>query len=74
MTLEHVLKISSPMAPAKKTVVHMIFTGDYVLNRINTVLKPFDLTSQQYNVLRILRGQKGKPATLTTIPGMVAAM
>ena len=31
------------------------------------ILKPYDLTIQQYNVLRILRGQKGKPANLCTI-------
>ncbi len=55
------------MPPAKKTVVHMLYTGDFVLNRINSVLKPFELTSQQYNVLRILRGQKGEPVTLSTI-------
>ena len=55
------------MAPAKKTVVHMMYTGDFVLNRINSVLKPFELTSQQYNVLRILRGQKGDAVTLSTI-------
>ena len=67
MNIEHVLKISSPMPPAKKTVVHMMYTGDFVLNRINGVLKPFELTSQQYNVLRILRGQKGEPVTLSTI-------
>ena len=55
------------MAPSKRTVVHTVFTGDYVLNKINAVLKPFDLTSQQYNVLRILRGQKGKAVSLATI-------
>ncbi len=45
----------------------MMYTGDYVLNKINGVLKPFDLTSQQYNVLRILRGQKGEAVSLSTI-------
>jgi DNA-binding MarR family transcriptional regulator len=34
---------------------------------VSSLLKPFGLTSQQYNVLRILRGQKGKPANLTTL-------
>ena len=31
------------------------------------ILKPFDLSSEQYNVLRILRGQKGKPANMSVI-------
>jgi DNA-binding MarR family transcriptional regulator len=30
-------------------------------------LKPFDVSIQQFNVLRILRGQKGKPANLSTL-------
>ena len=30
-------------------------------------LKPFDISEQQFNVLRILRGQKGKPANLCTV-------
>lgn len=67
MNIEDVLRINSPLAPSKKTIVHMMYTGDYVLNKINGVLKPFDLTSQQYNVLRILRGQKGEAVSLSTI-------
>ncbi|MBT8254374.1 MAG: MarR family transcriptional regulator [Flavobacteriaceae bacterium] len=67
MTIEEVLKIGSPMAPSKKTVVHMMYTGDYVLKRINSLLKPYDLTSQQYNVLRILRGQRGQAVPLSRI-------
>ena len=67
MSIEPVLKFSCPTASSKKTVEHMIFTGDFVLNRINSLLKPFDLTSQQYNVLRILQGQGNRPVSLTAI-------
>ena len=31
------------------------------------LLKPFSITWQQFNILRILRGQKGKPASLKLI-------
>ena len=67
MNIEQVLKINSPLTPRKRTVVHIMYSGDYVLNKINTALKPFQLTSQQFNVLRILRGQKGDPVTLSII-------
>src|SRR5690606_22793145 len=30
-------------------------------------LKPYDLSSEQFNVLRILRGQKGVPASLSCV-------
>jgi DNA-binding MarR family transcriptional regulator len=30
-------------------------------------MKPYDLSGEQYNVLRILRGQKGNPANMCVI-------
>ena len=44
-----------------------MYTTRIIEEIITGVLKPFDITIQQYNVLRILRGQKGKPANLSTI-------
>ena len=38
-----------------------------MMDKINLELKPFDVSIQQFNVLRILKGQKGKPANLSTI-------
>ncbi len=37
------------------------------MDKINIVLKTYDISLQQFNVLRILKGQKGKPANLYTI-------
>nr|WP_317131397.1 MarR family transcriptional regulator [Maribacter sp. ACAM166] len=34
---------------------------------ISSALKPFEISIQQFNVLSILRGQKGNPANLSTI-------
>jgi DNA-binding MarR family transcriptional regulator len=48
-------------------VINILFTSKYIEESFLSVLKPFDLSSQQYNVLRILRGQKGKPANLCTL-------
>lgn len=45
----------------------MMYTSRYIEDAVMGILKPYDLTLQQYNVLRILRGQKGKPANLYTI-------
>ena len=67
MSLEHELKINSPLGLNKKTVVQLILSGDFVHNQLNSTLKPFDITVQQFNVLRILRGQKGKAVSLSTI-------
>jgi len=41
---------------------------DHKINEtIAHALKPYEVSVQQFNVLRILRGQKGKPANLSTI-------
>lgn len=34
---------------------------------MTATLKPFEVSIQQFNVLRILRGQQGNPANLSTI-------
>jgi DNA-binding MarR family transcriptional regulator len=41
----------------QKLLINLIFTGNYVTMHQLNVLKPFGLTPQQYNLLRILRGK-----------------
>ena len=52
---------------AKNTVVGILKAGSKVEEHIGEVLKSFDISLQQFNVLRILRGRKGKPANLQTV-------
>ena len=52
---------------AKNTVVGILKAGSKVEEHIGEVLKTFDISLQQFNVLRILRGRKGIPANLQTI-------
>ena len=52
---------------AKHTVVGILKAGSKVEEHIGEVLKTFDISLQQFNVLRILRGRKGKPANLQTV-------
>ena len=52
---------------AKNTVVGILKAGSKVEEHIGEVLKTFDISLQQFNVLRILRGRKGKPANLQTV-------
>jgi DNA-binding MarR family transcriptional regulator len=50
-----------------KAVVNVLFTSSWLNNKINSVLKPYGLSAEQYNVLRILKGQYPKPATLGVV-------
>jgi len=67
MNLEKAIKSTVPLNPYTKSVLNIMYTSRLVEEKVAEMLKPFDLSMQQYNVLRILRGQKGKPANLCTI-------
>ena len=67
MDIETALKSIHKMAIPSKTVLNIMYTSRIIEEAVAAVLKPYDLTMPQYNVLRILRGQKGKPANLSTI-------
>ncbi|MFY0671971.1 MAG: MarR family transcriptional regulator [Bacteroidia bacterium] len=50
-----------------KLGVNIIYTQYYIHRRIQKLLKPYGLTNQQYNVLRILRGQYPKAANINLL-------
>jgi len=55
-------------APANRRVIlSLLMCANQLNDEVAEVLKPFGLSIPQFNVLRILRGQKGKPANLSTI-------
>jgi DNA-binding MarR family transcriptional regulator len=67
MNIESAIKSIHPIAIPTKTVINIMYTSRIIEEAIVSVLKQFDLTTPQYNVLRILRGQKGNPANLSTL-------
>jgi len=50
-----------------KAILNVLVTADRLSHSTNTVLKPFGISKEQFNVLRILRGQKGIPVSLHLI-------
>lgn len=67
MGISEDLKQSKFPSEASKAVVNAIYTGNWIMQKQQELLKPFGLTVQQYNVLRILRGQQGNPMTVLAI-------
>lgn len=47
-------------SPEQEAVLNLLRTSDQIHNRFGRLFREYDLTSSQYNVLRILRGE-GKP-------------
>jgi len=50
-----------------KAAVNLIFTGKWMIQFHSDVFKKYDLTFQQYNILRILRGRNLKASTIKLI-------
>jgi DNA-binding MarR family transcriptional regulator len=51
----------------EKTLVNISFTNSYLSGLMNTTLKSHAISLQQFNVLRILKGQHPKPTSINEI-------
>lgn len=51
----------------QKLTVNILYTASWIGVMHSRNLKPFGLTTQQFNLLRILRGQHPKPATVNML-------
>ena len=67
MRIEDELKMKKFENAQDRAVLNIMFTGNWLSDRMNSLLKPWGISDQQYNVLRILKGQKGKPINLYMI-------
>jgi DNA-binding MarR family transcriptional regulator len=67
MKLEEAIKQPTFKDQFEKADVNILYTANWMHSRFHHLLKPFDVSLQQFNILRILRGQKGKPAPLKLI-------
>lgn len=67
MRIEEIIKSTVTMDDAKKVILNIMYTQNVISDKFSDILKPYDLSGEQYNVLRILRGQKGNPANMCVI-------
>jgi DNA-binding MarR family transcriptional regulator len=67
MKIEEIIKSNVNLDNSKRIVLNVIHTTNMISDMFHEILKPYDLSSEQYNVLRILRGQKGNPANMCVI-------
>ncbi|GAB2557454.1 MarR family winged helix-turn-helix transcriptional regulator [Spirosoma aerophilum] len=68
MSIETDIKQSTPFrSPYQRAIVNLLYTSNWIAGSQTQLLKPFKLTLQQYNVLRILRGQYPNPIKVSDI-------
>lgn len=57
MKIEDEIKQQKFISSYQKAVINLIFTSNWLINQQQHYFKPFGITGQQFNVLRILKGQ-----------------
>ncbi len=67
MKLEEEIKQSSFRNEYHKLAVNILYTYSWLMTKIADHLWKFDLTLQQFNLLRILRGQYPEPASISLL-------
>lgn len=67
MRLEDEIKQPAFQHEAQKAYINIMFTASWLGQRQAAVFRPLGLTAPQFNVLRILRGQHPKPATVALL-------
>ncbi len=67
MKLEDAIKQTAFKTEEERLVINLVYTSGWLSSEQNRFFKRFGISSQQYNVLRILRGQYPNPASVGLI-------
>ena len=67
MSIGQEIKSSVELSLNQKIVINLLKTGSWINECSGDYFKQYDLSMQQYNVLRILRGKKGESANLSYV-------
>ncbi|MBM3437842.1 MAG: MarR family transcriptional regulator [Bacteroidetes bacterium] len=57
MKLEEAIKQKRFESPQIKAMLNIMYTSNWLMGEFRDIYKPYGITPQQYNVLRILRGK-----------------
>lgn len=68
INIENEIKQTRPFkSNVEKTIVNIVYTNNIINVLQNKIVKEYNISIQQYNVLRILKGQNGKPISINGI-------
>jgi DNA-binding MarR family transcriptional regulator len=67
MNLEEEIKQEKFRSEFQKTIINIYYTNCYIFSKFQDLLSEYKLTVQQYNILRILRGQFPETVSIGTI-------
>lgn len=64
MDIEDEIKQKKFKSVHHKAAINLLYTGNWIYSTINYLLKQYNLSPEQFNVLRILRGRHPEPASV----------
>jgi DNA-binding MarR family transcriptional regulator len=64
MKIEKAINQKAFKNPHQKAHINVLYTASWLSQQNAKVLKPFQISWQQFNILRILRGMAPQPATV----------
>ena len=67
MKIEDEIKQQRFVSPNQKAVINLLYTTNWLLAKQKDVFKSYNVTLQQFNIMRILRGQHPKSISATEI-------
>lgn len=67
MAIEEDIKQSKFKSDHQKALINLLYTASWVQGRQQEFFKPFKITAQQFNILRILKGQHPQSISATEI-------
>jgi DNA-binding MarR family transcriptional regulator len=62
--IEEAIQQKKFISEYQKALINLLYTSGQVLSNNTRVLRPFNISQQQFNILRILRGMHPEPATV----------
>ncbi len=67
MKIENQIKQKEFTSVHHKAHINILYTSNWLKDRSQRIIKKFEITQQQYNVLRILKGRAGKSCSAQEI-------
>lgn len=69
MKIEEELQTKKFQSEQHKAALNIMFSAYLIHSSVAAALKPFEITAEQFNVMRILKGSKAKPLCVREIAG-----
>lgn len=69
MKIEDEIKQQRFVSPNQKAVINLLYTTNWLITKQKDIFKSYNVTLQQFNIMRILRGQHPKTISATEIKG-----